>query len=261
MRVETRVTRFLTGLFLALKTASLLAAVGGVVVGVFLDVPIEPIAPKALGGVALCLCLFQLNNSLRTRRRLGHWKIPDLPQYLWEELIVGAGLPAVAAYIGLRLTPSLVGLASIGLIFLIAYHLYEPIERAIYARIDDSEETQGTEDFGARQPLSKLGIETTVEEMANEKHVPGIWRILRFIRRPSWREDMSRTRTIFVWIMVGCSVFAACAAAHIAVHTDKDRPAQHHGKFNYHQPWLVPSDGWWHHYRKHHARRQIRRRE
>jgi hypothetical protein len=212
-RIGTRLTKSA----LVVKLAISVPAGGLAVVGLFLDWNSAPLAQRALGVIAACLAAFQLNNSLRTRRRLQHWKIEGLKRLLGGELLFGAFVPGVIAVIGLRLPVSWESLVAIFLLYGIAYHYYELIEEEIRTRIATTDKIQGTEDFGYRRPV-KPWLDVTVDEIAKKKSAPGVWRALSWVRKPSWQETLSRTRTLIVYVMMVCCIFAAGASAKLGFH-------------------------------------------
>jgi hypothetical protein len=224
MPEQGRIRAWLTRSTLAVKVAIMLPAGGGAMVsGAILGWPIGSIAQRTLAGVGLGLAAFQLHNSTRTRRRIEHWEVEDLRPLLRGELLLGCALPFLAALIGLVLPVSWICLAAMFGLYLIAYHLYEQLEVDIRQGVDDAEKEQGTDDFGRRRPLRLIGSKRTVEDIAKERHAPGLWRFLSFIRGQPWRDNLSRTRTLIVYLMFAACVFAFTASAETALHP---RPAK-----------------------------------
>jgi hypothetical protein len=174
--------------------------------------PAGSIAEWVLAAVATGIICFHLVNT-RTRIELEHWKTERLQRVLRNELAVGCGIPATVLAVIVIWPPTWLVLFLIGVLFVAAEMLYEPIEEEIRQIVEDEPGLdQGTSRFGNRCPFRFLGIDRTISEMAGGTHRPGLQRFLGFWVKPPWGPALSRTRTVILYAML-ISCFVAFTAA------------------------------------------------
>lgn len=183
---------------------------------IFVHWPAGPIAQKGLGLVALFLAGFHTVN-VRTRIRLEHWWVPELAGVLCWEMLIGIVLPLVIAIVAVVLPPSWTTLLGMAVIFFIVHSLYEPIEEHIHDKVANEGKRQGTSRYEERQPFRFFHLKVSIKEIARGQHGFGLQWFLGFWVKPSWRKNLSRTRTVLLYVMLASALIAGGAAAQVAL--------------------------------------------